>query len=75
MSTLTKGRPRVEGHLVSGAHSPSQDVHNLTHLVMEGRDEPELHLQAGASLLSGNELQQVLVLHARCAKDLPFTLP
>lgn len=47
----------------------------MTHLVMEGRDEPQLHLKVGASLLSGNELQQVLMLHARRAEDLPFTLP
>lgn len=48
---------------------------SMTHLVMEGRDEPELHLKVGASLLSSNELQQVLMLHARRAEDLPLTLP
>lgn len=47
----------------------------MTYLVMEGRNEPELHLKVGASLLSGNELQQVLMLHAGGAEDLPFTLP
>lgn len=48
---------------------------SMAHLVMEGRDEPQLHLKVGASFLSGNELQQVLMLHARRAEDLPFTLP
>jgi hypothetical protein len=48
---------------------------DVAHLVMEGRDEPQLHLKVGASFLSSDELQQVLVLHARCAEDLPFTLP
>lgn len=42
---------------------------------MEGCDEPQLHLQVGASLLGSNELQQVLVLHAWRAEDLPFALP
>lgn len=47
----------------------------VAHLVVEGRDEPQLHLEVGASLLGSNELQQVLVLHAGGAEDLPFTLP
>lgn len=47
----------------------------VAHLVVEGCDKPQLHLQVGASLLGGNELQQVLVPHAGGAEDLPFTLP
>lgn len=47
----------------------------VAHLVVEGCDEPQLHLQVGASLLGSNELQQVLVLHAWRAEDLPFALP
>lgn len=50
-------------------------VWGVAHLVVEGCDEPQLHLQVGASFLSSNELQQVFVLHARCAEDFPFTLP
>lgn len=47
----------------------------VAHLVVEGRDEPQLHLEVGASFLGSNELQQVLVLHAGRAEDLPLTLP
>lgn len=47
----------------------------MAHLVVEGCDEPQFHLEVGASLLSGNELQQVLVFHAGRAEDLPLTLP
>lgn len=50
-------------------------LRGAAHLVVEGRDEPQLHLEVGASLLSGNELQQVLVLHAGRAEDFPLTLP
>ena len=66
-----RGRPRwAHGHLPR-----EQGLQGKAHLVVEGRDEPQLRLQAGASLLSGNELQQVLMLHARRAEDLPLTLP
>lgn len=65
-----------EGHGGAHGHLPrEQGPQGEAHLVVEGCDEPQLRLQAGASLLSGNELQQVLVLHARRAEDLPLTLP
>lgn len=70
MSALTKGH--LTAKATSSREPPSA---GMTHLVMESCDEPQLHLQAGASLLSGDELQQVLMLHAGCAKDLPFALP
>ena len=68
MSTPTHG----------GAHGQlpgQQGPRGEAHLVVEGRDEPQLRLQAGAALLGGNKLQQVLMLHARRAEDLPLTLP
>lgn len=71
-SHLHLGRVTLGWKAASSQEPPSTSV---THLVMEGRDEPQLHLKVGASLLSGNELQQVLMLHARRAEDLPFTLP
>lgn len=81
---LPKKWPRVRGAPDTGSHKTTTETYpshlgvcvvGVAHLVVEGCDEPQLHLQVGASLLGGNELQQVLVLHARCAEDFPFTLP
>lgn len=42
---------------------------------MVGGDEPELHFQLAASLLSAEELQQVLMSHPAQAEDLKLVLP
>lgn len=44
-------------------------------LFMELGDEPELHFQAGPSLLSSNVTQQVLVLHPRRGEHVSLSLP
>lgn len=48
---------------------------DVAHLVVEGCDKPQLHLQVGASFLGSNELQQVFMLHSGCAEDFAFALP
>lgn len=76
MSTPVAEHLPVEGQQKTVGRAPWAPAPvGVAHLVVEGRDEPQLHLQVGATLLGSDELQQVLVLHARRAEDLPLTLP
>lgn len=45
------------------------------HPLMKLCDEPELRLQVASSFLGGDEVQQVLVLHARRIKHVTLVLP
>lgn len=71
---LTRGSTHGKATVGTSLSTPGP-CWGVAHLVVEGCDEPQLHLQVGASFLCSNELQEVFVLHARRAEDLPFTLP
>lgn len=45
------------------------------HLLVEGGDEPQVDVDAGAALLGADELQDVVVLHPGQAVDLVLVLP
>lgn len=55
--------------------SSTSSLRDHCYLVMVGGDKPQLRFQLAASLLSAEELQQVLVSHPAQAKDLKLVLP